>query len=863
MTTLQTDTTLTPMMQQWHECKQKAKGALLLFRLGDFYEAFYEDAAILSKELDLTLTKRQDTPMSGIPFHASDNYIDKLIARGYRVAIAEQMEDPKATKGLVKRDIVRIMSPGSVITSGLLEEKSHNYLVSIALVNKIFGISLLDITTGTFTILEVEEEKNLLDELAKFHPKEVLFSEKAAKLFPELVQEIKRSFTQTVLTLPDSLYDLKLTTERLRNHFGVHSLDGFGISAETTSLLAAGALLTYVCDDLCLNLSHVRTIKKHESGLYMAIDRATQKHLELFSSLRKDDVDFSLLHFMDYTETPMGGRKLKQVLQYPLLSLAEIIKRQDAVEALLPLVDRIRPFLSKIRDLERLIMRIETNYASPKDLLALADSLDQLPLLSESLSLSNSTLIQELSAKLVTQTALTAHIRKALVTNPPLKLSDGNVFAKGYNASLDELKEIQEEVSDWMSRYQNKLKEDSGIKTLKVGYTKAFGFYIEVSKAAAKEVPPSFFRRQTLVNAERFITDELKAFEYKLLHAEERIKALEAELFSALRERICQEREAIRSSSEAVALLDVLFSFATLSIKERYVRPLIDESNSYEIEEGRHPIVEKNLGMESFIPNPLCLNERERMMVITGPNMAGKSTYIRQVALIAIMAQAGCFVPAKRVRLGILDKVFSRIGASDDISRGQSTFMVEMSETANILNNATPRSLIILDEIGRGTSTYDGVSIAWAVADFLLNHPKGAPKTLFATHYFELTALESELKGAVNYNVAVHESASGIVFLRKIVKGGTDKSYGIHVARLAGLPSSVIHKAESILKKLEKQQKLSKPKKEESLELPLFAPPPLSDGEVIQELKALKVEAITPLQALEKLYHWKQKLKKS
>lgn len=781
------------MMSQWQECKKKAQGAVLLFRLGDFYEAFEEDALTLAKELELVLTKRQETPMAGIPAHTCESYIDRLVSKGYRVAVAEQMEDPKAVKGIVKREIVRMVTPGSVIQSSLLTDKSNNFMACLCQVNATYGLAILDLTTADFRVMEFQNEQELLNELGRFSPKEIIVAEKAWKNLD--LGELNISST---LVREQWHFDHQFAYDSLAKHFQVHTLDGFGLKGMTAALSAAGALMTYVKDDLNLNFSHIKSIHPHHLSEYMTLDRITQRHLELVEPLH--DKGKTLLTILDETSTPMGGRLLREWLLHPLLSIDEIQKRQDQIEKFVnaPLVSsELRKHLKEVRDLQRLIMRIETGYATPRDLAGLRFSLEPLQPISQLLKELNLPPLPDLSE-------LAKKIATAIVDAPPLRLSDGGIFKSGYHFELDELKMLKSDSQTWLASYQARLREEVKIKTLKVSYTQAFGYFIEVSRGQSDKMPLSFQRRQTLVNTERYISPELKEFEHKILTAEDKIAFLEKRLFQELRQEIAQYSETIRKAAQWIAEIDVFSALAEVAREFRYTRPVVDHSDLLKIEEGRHPVIEASLERETFIPNDVSFDELERLLVITGPNMAGKSTYIRQVALIVLLAQMGSFVPAKSAHIGIVDKLFTRIGASDDLSRGQSTFMVEMSETANILNNTTSRSLVILDEIGRGTSTYDGIAIAWSVAEYLLTTQEKRAKTLFATHYFELTKLEEEVPGAVNYNVAVHESEKGIVFLRKIIKGGTDKSYGIHVAKLAGLPLPVIKKAQEMLSQLHK-----------------------------------------------------------
>ncbi len=853
--TIDSDLKISPMMAQWHACKQEAKGAILFFRLGDFYEAFYEDALLISKELDLTLTKRQEVPMSGVPFHASDTYIDRLVAKGYRVAIAEQIEDPKLVKGLLKREIVRVVTPGTVVNSSLLAEKTNNFLACIDQVNASFGLAILDLTTADFRALELDTETELVDELSRLRPREILVSAKWHKNPGKLWTE--QPFPFTLTSKEEGHFDHKIACDYLLKHFRVHNLDGFGLKGMVASINAAGALLAYVSEDLNLSIDHIRTLQTEKLSAYMALDRATQRHLELIHSLQDEKHTHTLLHLLDRTATPMGGRLLRQWLLHPLLSCERIRQRQDALEQLLG-ENALFAHLQKIRDLERLIMRIETGYATPRDLLSLSYSLEPIPAIKSLIKNLPSVLLAECLALCADLFSLSSQIQTSLVENPPLRLSEGRIFKKGHHPELDELHAIQTDSHQWIVRYQTELREETRIKTLKVSFTKAFGYYIEVSRGQAEKMPDRFQRRQTLVNAERFITPELKEYEHRVLTAEDRQIALETQLFHELRAQIAKRASEIRQTAQAIAQIDCLLALAQVAKQYHYVRPLVDDSSLFHVEAGRHPVIEASLPTGSFIPNDVHLDPHaQRLLLITGPNMAGKSTFIRQVALIAILAQMGSFVPAKSAHIGIIDKVFSRIGASDDLARGQSTFMVEMTETAQILHNATHRSLVILDEIGRGTSTYDGISIAWAVAEYLLKSEKSAAKTLFATHYWELTQLEEQIPGAVNYNVAVHESPEGIVFLRKIIKGGTDKSYGIHVARLAGLPSAVIKRAQEMLAKLEKNgNRTSSPPKQEQLS---FLHPP-AEEKWIAALKQLDLNRLTPLDALRLLSEWQKSL---
>ncbi|MGM0440526.1 MAG: DNA mismatch repair protein MutS [Chlamydiota bacterium] len=867
---------MTPMMVQWHACKKSAKDAILLFRLGDFYEAFYDDAITAAKELELTLTKRQEIPMAGVPHHTAENYIDRLVKKGHRVAIAEQTEDPKKNKGIVKREVVRVVTPGTVVNSSLLSEKTNNFFASLSRVGSLFGLAFLDLTTAEFKVIEFEDERSLLNEIYRLRPTEFLLSEKFKEQQHHIFEEIKNSYKFMVNTQEDWHFDHQASYNFLVNHLEVHNLDGFGLKGMVPAINAAGALLTHIAEHMCLPISHISTISTYAADDFMVLDRITQRNLELTESLQDGSRHNTLLEVIDTTHTPMGGRLMRNWIKQPLLDVEKIRQRQDAVEIICNaygIAGRLSELLDNVRDLERLMTKVSANYASPRDLVTLRFSLEQIPYIKETLDHLPSQLIDEHKAKLENLEDITDLIGTALVDEPPVRISDGGLIRTGYNEELDELRAIRKDGKSWLAQYQADLREKYDLKSLKVSYNKVFGYYIEVSKAQAKNMPETFQRRQTLVNSERFISPELKEYESKVLNAEERIASLESEMFGLLREEVAKYSGKVFAIAQAVAAVDALNALASAAHENRYVRPLVDDSQLLHIEDGRHPVIEASMFGEQFIPNHTNMADKEnRLILITGPNMAGKSTYIRQVALLVILAQMGSFVPAKSAHIGLVDKVFTRIGASDDLSRGQSTFMVEMTETANILNNATNRSLVILDEIGRGTSTYDGISLAWSVAEHLLTNPKKKAKTLFATHYWELTKLEEKIEGAVNYNVAVRESGDNIVFLHKIVKGSTDKSYGIHVARLAGLPVEVIGRSREILDHLEDNANRSKtfePSKKligtktkasgEEVQLLLFEPPqgkpkiPPHVDKLVNEIKALDLDNITPMQALQLL----------
>lgn len=818
---------VTPMMAQWNACKRAAENAVLLFRMGDFYEAFYDDAELMAKELGITLTKRQGIPMAGVPVHTCESYVDKLVGKGYRVAVAEQVEDPKKTKGLVKREVVRVVTPGTLVDSALLNDKDNNFFAALTLNGPVFGLAFLDLSTGEFRVIEFDNPKELLSELYRLRPSEFLVSRKFQAKHGDLLADLKVAYQFLINEVEDWHFDWQNTANFLVEHFRVQSLDGFGLKEMTAAVSSAGALLRYLQDELCLAIQQIRSIGTYSTAEFMSLDQTTQRNLELTESLQDGSRRNTLLGIMDRTHTPMGGRLLHRWLKQPLLCVEAIVKRQDACQAFVDnrcALDECNQLLGQVRDLERLMMKIASAYASPRDIATLRFSLLPLPMLQKVVGELPAELLRELAEGIEDFEGLTTLIGHALVDEPPARLGEGKLFRKGFNAELDELADLSKNGKDWLAQYQTHLRETLDIKTLKVGYNRVFGYYIEVSKGQSDRMPNQFSRRQTLANSERFLSPELKAYEEKILSAEDRIAALENQLYTELRQQVAAFSEPVLRVATAIANIDCLQSLASLARDKGYTRPLVDESDTLDIAEGRHPVIEDANLSERFVPNDTQIDsDKQRCLIITGPNMAGKSTYIRQVALLSIMAQMGSFIPADSARIGIVDKVFTRIGASDDLSRGQSTFMVEMTETANILNNATSKSLVILDEIGRGTSTYDGISIAWAVAEFLLTAEGRRAKTLFATHYWELTKLEELIPGAVNLHVAVRECEDSIVFLRKILPGNTDKSYGIHVAQLAGLPEKVVSRAKSILEHLEDEGRGEK----------VFEPPQASSRKVM------------------------------
>ena len=841
---------MTPMMQQWNACKKSQPDAVLLFRLGDFYEAFHDDAKILADVLDLTLTARGGTPMSGLPYHAAESYIDKLVENGYLVAIAEQMSLPGAQKGIVKREIVRTVSPGTHLSKNL-SGKKPSYFACLTKVNATFGLALLDHTTGEFTVCELSSVEDLNDELFRRQPKELLSSAKSVQDRQDLLDELNQNFQTRITLKEEAHFDHRIAYDFLTHHFGVQSLDCFGIKGLCAAINAAGGLLSHI-QNLALPIDHITSMKPNFLSDYMAIDKATQAGLELITPLHDGHTNHTLLKHLDHTKTAMGARLLRNWVIHPLLKLEKIHARQQAAEELKDHT-QVCALLKEIRDLERLMTRISSGYGSPRDLLALRLSLEVLPQVQDVLSSLKTPFFEML--KIADLSELCSLIEKAITDKPPMRLSDGGIIREGFHAELDELLDLKKNSQSWLANYQVRLRSELDIKSLKVSFNKAFGYSIEVTRAQSHKMPETFHKRQTLVNTERFISPELKTYEEKILGAEEKILALEQKLFEEVRQKVLEKRQDILKTAKSIAVFDCLLSFAILSLEAGYIFPTVDQSDLLHIEGGRHPILEKCLPAHTFIPNDAHLDSKNRLFVITGPNMAGKSTYIRQVALLTIMAQIGCPIPADNAHIGLVDKVFSRIGASDDLARGQSTFMVEMSETANILHNATNRSLIILDEIGRGTSTYDGVAIAWAVAEYLLTQSGKRAKTLFATHYFELTALEEKIPGAINYNVAVHEAEDKITFLRKIQRGDTDKSYGIHVARLAGLPKAAINSAKQMLNSLEKRPQI----KPATSQLSLFEKP-TKPHPIIESLKNLDIHHMTPIEALQQLAEWQKEL---
>ncbi len=799
----------TPMMKQFRKIRNSLPEEIILFfRLGDFYEMFFDDAVTASKILEITLTKRQKVPMCGIPFHSADGYLAKLIKAGKKVAICDQVEDPAQTKGIVQREVVRIITPGTVLEDNVLDSARPNYLAGLHREKNGYGLALLDISTGDFRIEESKDLGALLDSFVAAGPAELLVAEEEKDQWPADLKLVARVLTP----YDDWVFEGDAAEDLLIRHFSVQSLEGFGCQNLGPALGAAAAVLHYVHHNLHNKIDHIRSLQVRNPEDFLVLDEATVSNLELLESRdpRPGHRGPTLLKVMDATCTAMGARLLRQWIARPLTNKAAIEARHQAVETLLTQqadYRGIREGLGDVKDLERLLARLHSSSGNPREVQAMAQSLRALPGLKSLLASSPSPRLHQLGGELQPLPELTAHIEASLVDEPPANLKDGGVIREGVHSELDELRAASTEGRKWLANFQVEEQERTGIKSLKIRHNKVFGYYIEVSKSNLELVPEDYQRKQTLVNAERFITPALKEVENKILGAQDRSVALEQELFSALREEVLKYTLEIQQSAGALAEIDVLTGFAERALRLSYCKPQMTEDGVLDIRDGRHPVIETLEDAERFVPNDSYLNDQDyQLHILTGPNMAGKSTYIRQVALITILAQMGSYVPASEAKLSVVDRVFTRVGASDDLARGRSTFMVEMQETANILNNATPKSLVILDEIGRGTSTYDGISIAWAVAEHLHNRPESKAKTLFATHYHELTQLPETLSGAKNFSVAVRERGEQIVFLRKIVEGAADRSYGIQVGRLAGLPEPVVNRAREILFGLEAGQ---------------------------------------------------------
>ena len=859
----------TPMMQEYLKTKSEYEDCILFYRLGDFYEMFFEDAKTASKELELTLTGKscgaeERAPMCGIPFHAADTYINRLVARGYKVAICEQVEDPKEAKGLVKREVIRVVTPGTNIDQLALEEGSNNYIMSLVYNKGIFGIAACDVSTADFFLTEVDSVRKLTDELFRFNPAEIIYHKSLYESgidITDLAEKLECSLSQ----LDESYFDDTLSTRELLNHFKAHSLEGLGLIDFPVGKNAAGSLMLYLKETQKSELTHLTHITPYTDGKFMLIDSSTRRNLELTETMRDKQKRGSLLWVLDKTKTAMGARQLKSFIEQPLISVDEIIRRQDAIEEINnSLIDReeLREYLSSVYDLERLITKITYQSANPRDLIAFKQSIGMLSPIKALLDGFHSHLLNDLNANIDNLKDLYGLIDAAIAEEPPISARDGDIIKTGYNEEVDRLRAAKIDGKKWLADLEAKERDKTGIKNLKIKFNKVFGFYLEVTNSYKDLVPDYYVRKQTLANAERYYTPELKELEDSILGAEDRLNTIEYEFFKSVRDTIAGEVDRIQISAKAIAVLDAIISLAVVSEKNHYVKPVINNRGVIDIKEGRHPVVEQMINADQFIANDCYLDlDTNTIAIITGPNMAGKSTYMRQVALIVLMAQIGSFVPASEATIGVVDRIFTRVGASDDLSTGQSTFMVEMNEVANILHNATSKSLLILDEIGRGTSTYDGLSIAWAVVEHIA-YNIGA-KTLFATHYHELTELEGQLKGVHNYCIAVQELGEDIIFLRKIIPGGADQSYGIQVARLAGLPEEVLSRARTIVNSLNENDiaavsdKIAlQEKMEEKLQTLEGITISEEDASIISEIKNLDVTKITPLEAMNILYEF-------
>ena len=877
---------LSPMMEQYVATKEKYKDCILFYRLGDFYEMFFDDAILASKELEITLTGKdcgmeERAPMCGIPFHAADTYINHLVKKGYKVAIGEQVEDPKLAKGLVKREVIRIVTPGTNLSSESLEESKNNYLMCISYVGKNYGISVTDLSTGVFKTCQIQQAEKVVDEINKFQPSEVLYQAGVEQV--EEIHAVCERLQVSHTEAPDYYFNLETDEETLKRQFHINSIEGLGLKDSPACVASCGALMQYLHETQMSSLSHINHIETYSVDSFMILDSATRRNLELTETLRDKQKRGSLLWVLDKTKTAMGARKLREFVEQPLLYKDAIEKRLDAIEAInkeLIVREELREYLNTIYDLERLLTRIALKTANPRDLLAFKTSIQYLPDIYNLLRELPCERINEIYEDYDSLEDLYDVLEQAIVEEPPVSIKEGGIFKQGYRDEIDELRLAKTECKTWLADLESKEREKTGIKGLKIKYNKVFDYYFEVTNSFKSLVPDYFIRKQTLVNAERFTTDELNTLSGKILGAEDKLYSLEYDLFCEVRERIAAEVVRIQNTAKAVAMIDVYASLSVVATQNNFVRPKINEKGIIDIKNGRHPVVEKMISNDMFIANDTYLdNGMNRISIITGPNMAGKSTYMRQTALIVLMAQTGSFVPADSANICIVDRIFTRVGASDDLASGQSTFMVEMTEVANILRNATPKSLIILDEIGRGTSTFDGLSIAWAVVEYIANTKYLGAKTLFATHYHELTELEGTLDGVNNYCIAVKENGDDIVFLRKIVKGGADKSYGIQVAKLAGVPDVVLNRAKELVvdlsdadisqkakdiaqysKKLDKMNdKYRKVNDLEVKQMSLFDT--VKDDDIVTDIMNLDISNMTPIDALNTLYKLQGKAK--
>lgn len=875
---------MTPMMKQYLETKKAYPDCILFYRLGDFYEMFFEDALTASKELEITLTGKncgleERAPMCGIPYHAVEGYLNKLVSRGYKVAICEQMEDPKLAKGLVKRDVTRIVTPGTNLNVQGIEEGRNNFIMSVAFFQGRTGISIADVTTGDYYLTEAEDGRKLLDEINKYSPSEIICND--AFLVSGIdIEDLKGRLHIAVYPLEPHFFDEDRCRKSLLKHFHVTTLQGMGIEDFPSGLIAAGSLMLYLTETQKTSLEHFTHLYPYLTSHYMFLDSSTRRNLELTETLREKQKRGSLLWVLDKTKTAMGARCLRQYIEQPLIDREEIEGRLDGVEALSRSAmsrDEIREYLNPVYDLERLLGKVSYKTANPRDLIAFRNSLQMLPHIKTLLEDFQEKLLVQIREEIDDLTDICTLIENAIEEEPPIAIKEGGIIRDGFDEVIDRLRNAKTEGKDWLAKLEEEDRERTGIKNLRIRYNKVFGYYYEVTNSYKELVPEDYIRKQTLANAERYTNARLKELEDTILNAEDKLYTLEYDLFCQIRDAVAGEMERIQRTAKAVARLDVLASLSFVAERNHYVRPTINQKGVIDIKAGRHPVVEQMISGDMFIPNDTYLdNHKDCVSIITGPNMAGKSTYMRQTALIVLMAQVGSFVPASSANIGLVDRIFTRVGASDDLASGQSTFMVEMNEVANILRNATSESLLILDEIGRGTSTFDGLGIAWAVIEHISNKKLLGAKTLFATHYHELTELEGKMSNVNNYCIAVKEKGDDIVFLRKIIKGGADKSYGIQVAKLAGVPDMVTDRAKEIVAQLcdndilEKVQNIAVDQKEGKRKAVQYDEVDLSqmslfdtvtDEDVINELKEIDVSNLTPLDALNTLYRLQNKLK--
>ena len=876
---------LTPMMQQYMETKKQYKDCILFYRLGDFYEMFFEDAITASRELEITLTGKdcgleERAPMCGVPFHAVDGYLNRLVSKGYKVAICEQVEDPKLAKGIVKREVIRIVTPGTNLNTQALEESKNNYLMCIACFQNRIGVSIVDVTTGDFYMTEVEGLAKLQDEIYKYMPTEIICND-AFVMSGYDIEDLKGRLGMAVYTLEPWYFDDDGCRKCLMNHFKVNTLAGLGLEDFPSGMISAGAAMQYLLETQRTDLTHINHIIPYLASRFMLLDSSTRRNLELTETLREKQKKGSLLWVLDKTKTAMGARRLRSDIEQPLINIDDINARLDAVEQLCKNTvsrDEIREYLNPIYDMERLLGKVSYKSANPRDLLAFANSMEMLPHIKTVLKEFDCRLLSEIEQEMDGLEDLYHFIKDAICDDPPVMIREGGMIRTGFDKDIDMLRTAKTEGKTWLAKLEEEDRERTGIKNLKIKYNKVFGYYFEVTNSYKDMVPDDYIRKQTLVNAERYMTPKLKELEDTILNAEDKLNTLEYDVFCKVRDDIAKELERIQKTAKAVARLDVFASLSVVAEQNHYVRPALNEKGVIDIKDGRHPVVEKMIDHDMFVANDTYLNNSNHCIaVITGPNMAGKSTYMRQSALIVLMAQLGSFVPAKSANIGIVDRIFTRVGASDDLASGQSTFMVEMNEVANILRNATSKSLLVLDEIGRGTSTFDGLSIAWAVIEHISNKKLLGAKTLFATHYHELTELEGKMNNVNNYCIAVKEKGDDIVFLRKIIKGGADRSYGIQVAKLAGVPDMVIDRAKEIAEQLsdnditEKVQSIavdtkgdkrkSKPVHYDDVTMgQMTLSDTVKDEDIIQELKEIDITNLTPMDAMNTLYRLQNKL---